>query len=129
MASEVAKTALNGEQVVVVNAEKAYVSGDMRTVFQENKAKVSIKNKGNVNRGPYHPRRPDNYVRRVIRGMLPWDKDRGRRAYKRVRVYIGVPEGELKKRNIPMPQPASPRKKLRRKVTVAEVCRHIGGGW
>jgi large subunit ribosomal protein L13 len=129
MASEAAKQALMGEEVVIVNAEKAYVSGDMRTVFRENAEKLEIKNKANFNRGPYHPKRPDNYVRRAIRGMLPYSRIRGREAYKRVRVYVGVPEAELKSRSITLPKKEAPKKKLRRKVTVAEICRYIGGSW
>jgi large subunit ribosomal protein L13 len=129
MASEAAKQALLGENVVIVNADKAYVSGDMKSVFRDNLNKLEIKNKGNFNKGPYHPKRPDQYVRRAIRGMLPWDKMRGREAYKRVRVYIGVPAEELRRNNISMPGKATPKKKLRRKVMVAEICRYIGGSW
>ncbi|MBD3387569.1 MAG: 50S ribosomal protein L13 [Candidatus Altiarchaeales archaeon] len=129
MASEAAKAALMGEEVVIVNAEKAYVSGNMRSVFRENRDKLEIKNKGNVNKGPYHPKRPDVYVRKSVRGMLPWKSRRGREAYKRIRAYIGIPEDELKRNNIPVPEKSKPRKKLRRKVTVAEICSHIGGSW
>ena len=129
MASEVAKQALQGEEVVIVNAEKAYVSGDMRSVFTANLAKLDIKNKGNFNRGPYHPKRPDHYVRRAVRGMLPFSRRRGREAYSRVKVYMGVPEEELKRNGIPLPGKPTPKKKLRRKVTVGEVCKFIGGSW
>jgi large subunit ribosomal protein L13 len=61
--------------------------------------------------------------------MLPWKLTRGRQAYKRVRVYIGVPEDKLKLDNITVPKKTSPPKKLRRKVTVAEICTFIGGRW
>jgi large subunit ribosomal protein L13 len=129
MASEAAKLALMGENVVIVNADKAYVSGSMRSIYEQNLHKLTIKNKGNFNKGPYHPKRPDLYVRRAVRGMLPWRKTRGREAYKRVRVYIGVPLEEMKANNIPMPKKGEAPKKLRRKVTVAEICKFIGGSW
>lgn len=129
MASEVAKAALMGEEVVVVNADKAYVSGDKGNVMAENRAKLDIKNKGNYTRGPFHYKRPDKYVRRSIRGMLPWKNPRGKEAFKRIHVYIGVPEEELKKLGAPMPKEASPLKKLRRKSTVGEICKHLGGSW
>jgi large subunit ribosomal protein L13 len=129
MASEAAKKALMGEDVFIVNADKAYVSGNMGAVFTQNLEKLEIKNKGNFNKGPYHPKRPDHYVRKAVRGMLPWKRPRGREAYRRVRVYVGVPEDMLKQNNLTMPKKEAPRKKLRRKVTVAEICKFIGGSW
>ncbi|MFH1055356.1 MAG: 50S ribosomal protein L13 [Candidatus Altiarchaeota archaeon] len=129
MASEAAKKALMGEEVFIVNADKAYVSGNMGGVFKQNLEKLEIKNKGNFNKGPYHPKRPDHYVRKAIRGMLPWKRTRGRDAYRRVRVYIGVPEEMFRENNLTMPKKEVPKKKLRRKVTVAEICKYIGGSW
>ena len=128
IASQAAKGVLMGEDVVIVNADKVYVSGAVEMVFRQNYDKLTIKNKGNFNKGPYHPRRPDQYVRRAVRGMLPWKKTRGREAYKRLRVYIGTPE-ILKENKITVPSKKAPAKKLRRKVTVAEICKHIGGSW
>jgi large subunit ribosomal protein L13 len=129
IASQAAKSALMGEHVFVFNADKAYVSGSMFMVYGQNLQKLTLKNKGNFNHGPYHAKRPDLYVRRAIRGMLPWKKTRGREAYKRVRVYIGVPQDILKENSISMPAKKAPGKKLRRKVTVAEICSYIGGNW
>jgi large subunit ribosomal protein L13 len=128
IASEAAKKVLLGEDVVIVNADKAYVSGAMKMVFAENLHKLTLKNKGNFNKGPYHAKRPDLYVRRAVRGMLPWKSTRGREAYKRVRVYIGVPADKLGE-GVKVPKKTSPGKKLRRKVTVAEICSFIGGKW
>lgn len=131
MASYAAKCALNGEEVYVLNCEKAYVSGSPKNIQEENLAMLEIKNKGNFKKGPYHARRPDRYVRRAIRGMLPWKSLRGREAYQRVKVYIGVPQGELAKFNVPLPKKEQqlPIKKLRRKSTVADICQAIGGKW
>jgi len=47
-------------------------------------------------RNPYkhkikRPRNPISIVKRTIRGMLPIDKPKGREAFKRLRVFIGVP--------------------------------------
>jgi large subunit ribosomal protein L13 len=41
--------------------------------------------------GPYHPRRPDTIIAKMIRGMLPRKKPSGQVALKRLRTYIGVP--------------------------------------
>jgi large subunit ribosomal protein L13 len=129
IASKAAKSALLGEEVYVFNADKAYVSGDMKMVFAQNLEKLTLKNKGNFNKGPYHPKRPDMFVRRAVRGMLPWKKTRGREAYKRIRVYIGAPEAVLKDFSLSLPKKKGAEKKLRRKVTVSEICKYLGGSW
>ena len=135
MCSYAAKKALLGDTVFVVNAEKAFVSGKKESVFEQNLAKLEIKNKGNYTRGPFHQKRPDRYVRRAIRGMLPFESMRGREAYARVNVYIGVPVAEIKKRcdtDISKEKKENLgglKKKLRRGVTVGELCKFIGGNW
>src|SRR5215467_4884383 len=92
MASYVAKKALNGNKIVVLNAEKAIISGTKERVVARAKQKLKTRTLGTQDRAPTHPRRPDLYVRRVIRGMLPWKKTGGKDAFHRVFVYIGTPE-------------------------------------
>lgn len=90
MASIVAKRLLNGEKVTIVNAKNAVISGKRKKTIEEARKFLEI---GHPRKGPYHPRRPDKIVRRTIRGMLPRRKPKGQQAYKRLRVYIGVPDG------------------------------------
>ncbi len=97
MASYVAKRALNGETVIVVNAEKAVISGRRHSIVDRAKLMLETRTLQNQTRAPVHQRRPDVYVRRVIRGMLPWKKAKGRAAFHRVLVFIGVPEEYQKK--------------------------------
>jgi large subunit ribosomal protein L13 len=92
MASYVAKSALNGNRVVVLNAEHAVISGTKERVVARAKQKLKTRTLGNLEKSPTHPRKPDGYVRRVIRGMLPWKKPSGKDAFHRVRVYIGIPD-------------------------------------
>jgi large subunit ribosomal protein L13 len=47
---------------------------------------------GGVNRGPFHYRRPDRIVRKAVKGMLPIRQPKGVRAYRRLQVFIGVPD-------------------------------------
>ncbi len=91
MASYVAKQALDGKRVVVLNAERAVISGTKERVVARAKQKLKTRTLGNLEKSPTHPRRPDNYVRRVIRGMLPWKKTGGKEAFRRVRVFVGTP--------------------------------------
>ena len=89
MASGVAKKLLAGEKISIINAEQAIMTGNpnkMRNYYLERKAK------GSPHHGPFTPKRPDLIVRRVIRGMLPYKKPKGRDAMKRLKIFIGFPD-------------------------------------
>lgn len=88
LASIVAKKALNGESIAIVNAEKAIISGSRARVLSNYGHKRS---RGSREGGPFFPRRPDHIVRRTIRGMLPYKRPSGMEAFKRVKVYVGIP--------------------------------------
>jgi len=88
MASVVAKYLLQGEHVVVLNAEKAAISGKKQHIVTDAKTFLEV---GHPRKGPYHQRRPDRIVRRTVRGMLPRRKPKGIAALKRLRVYLGIP--------------------------------------
>jgi len=92
MASAIAKRLLQGESIVIVNAEKAVISGKRLSRVKEAKRRLEI---GHPKKGPFHPRRPEQIVRRTIRGMLPRRKPKGQQAYRRLQVFVDVPE-ELK---------------------------------
>lgn len=92
MCSNVAKRLLKGEQIVIVNAEKVIVSGKKKSKVAEAKQFLEV---GAPDRGPFHSRRPDRIVRKTVRGMVPWKQPKGKVAYKRLKVFMGIPE-ELK---------------------------------
>jgi len=89
LATEVAKKVLKGEEVVIINAEKAVISGNREFIF---KKYLERRERGTPQHGPFFPSRPDMIVRRAIRGMLPYKTPRGKEAFKRVKVFISVPE-------------------------------------
>ena len=89
MCSNVAKRLLNGEQIVIVNAEKVIVSGKKKSKVAEAKQFLEV---GAPDRGPFHSRRPDRIVRKTVRGMVPWKQPKGKVAYKRLKVFMGIPE-------------------------------------
>ena len=91
LSSRVAKLLLAGKRVVVVNAESALLSGSKESVMTEWTKKLELSSKVNPIYGPIHPRRPDNILRRMVRGMVPRKKPKGAEAMKSLRVYIGVP--------------------------------------
>jgi large subunit ribosomal protein L13 len=89
MASIVAKRLLNGEKIIILNAEEAVISGKRSSIIKEAQKFLQV---GHFRKGPLHRRRPDTIVKRTIKGMLPRRKSRGIDAFKRLKVYIGTPE-------------------------------------
>ncbi|MET1124081.1 MAG: 50S ribosomal protein L13 [Archaeoglobaceae archaeon] len=124
LSSVIAKRLLRGEKIVVVNAEKAIITGDKHMVFQRYKEKYE---RGSKEKGPYFPRHPEKIFKRTVRGMLPWKSRRGREAYRRLRVFMGVPE-QLKGREFEVVEQALFEKvsKTQKYVTLADVSRYLG---
>ena len=89
MASAIAKKALMGEEINVVNCENAIVTGKKKEVLERMKVRNE---RGDALKGPYFQKMPDRFIRRIIRGMLPYKQEKGKLAYQRVMCYIGVPE-------------------------------------
>ena len=95
LASTVAKQLLTGKRtgedtrVIIVNAEKAIVSGSRDSVLSDYRAKYEL---NHARKGPFFPRMPDQILKRTVRGMLPYQKNSsGRQALKALRVEIGTP--------------------------------------
>lgn len=128
LASWIAKRLLRGDEVVVVNVEKAIITGKPRVVLEHYAKKVrEWRTHYNPERvGPKVPRRPDKLFRRIVGGMLPRKKPRGRLALKRLRVYIGVPE-ELSAIKAVAPEEARKKNPEVQFITLAELYRALGG--
>ncbi len=88
MGSKIAKLLLNGHEVIILNAEKAVFSGKKKTKIAEAHLFLEV---GAPERGPFHYRRPDRFLRKTVRGMLPFKQPRGKAAYKNLKAYMGVP--------------------------------------
>jgi len=89
LCTAVAKSLLNGDEIAVINSEKAVISGKKKMIKEEFKEKRDI---GTYRKGPFYHRSPERIVKRSVRGMIPYQKPHGREAYKRLKCYIGVPE-------------------------------------
>lgn len=122
MASKVAKRLLNGEKVIIVNAEKAIISGKKKSKVAEAKEFLEV---GAPRRGPFHYRRPDRIMRKTVRGMLPFRQPKGKIALKRLKVFIGVPE-ELKDKQMATLKEAQASKLQGPYFTLAELAKEIG---
>lgn len=99
LGSVVAKDLLKGKYVELINCEEILVSGDKKLFVQKLLAKLKM-GRGSSLKGPKYIRQEDRLVKRIIRGMLPWDRPKGRDAYKRFKCHIGsgnLSEEDLKK--------------------------------
>lgn len=92
MCSHVSKLLLNGNRVAIINSEKAMLSGNRYKTIEIYKEQLEISSATNPIHGPFHPRRPDTILTRIVRGMVPKRKATGVEASKRLRVYIGLPK-------------------------------------
>ncbi len=84
-----AKKAGEDTRVIIVNAEKAIVTGKRTSVMSDYRSKYEL---NHARKGPFFPRMPDQILKRTVRGMLPYQKNSsGRGALKSLRVEIGTP--------------------------------------
>lgn len=130
--SQVAKKALLGEQIVIINAKKAIISGSKQNIHEKYLSKLNISTATNPRRGPFWPRRPDTFMRNIIKKMLPTKKIRGKDALKRVHVYIGaIPHRFQNKyqKLIPAEIPNADKQRLsyyNKFITLENLCSRIG---
>ena len=91
LASYVAKQALKGEDVVVLNCEEVIITGkkiSLEKDFARKRSRV-----GSSQKGPKLSKTSEKMVKRTIRGMLPDHRSgRGRVAFKKIRCYNKVPK-------------------------------------
>ena len=125
MCSHVSKLLLQGNKVAIVNAEKAMLSGDRYKTIELYKEHLEINSVTNPIHGPFHPRRPDTILSKMVRGMVPKRKTSGVEAHQRLRVYIGVPE-EMKNSKLESFADSKIRKPESYYITVGEVAKQIG---
>jgi large subunit ribosomal protein L13 len=118
LAAKIAKELLKGEQIIVINSEKTVISGNPKAVI---KRFFEKRKRGDIHKGPFYPRYPDRIFKRAVRGMLPYKKDRGRKAFRRLKVYIGNPDN-LKGEKI-----SKTSEDLRSKhISLEKVCKELG---
>jgi len=91
LASYVAKEALKGEEINIVNCERVLISGNKKMIEREFHEKRS--RFGSSQKGPKLIKVSERMVKQVIRGMLPNHREgRGREAWKRIRCYNKLPK-------------------------------------
>ena len=78
LASVVAERIMDGEEIVVLNAEAIVITGVKDKVFAAYKAKVD-RGDTTKRKGPFYPRRADLLFKRCVRGMI-------------LHVFVGTPK-------------------------------------
>lgn len=125
LASNVAKMLRQGNRVSIINCEKIMLSGTRSNIIKEYREFLEISSILHPKHGPYHPRRPDTIMKRMIRGMLPKKKPSGMEAHRRLRTYIGIPK-QLKSFEKKQIEKAKITKTPSNYTTMADVGRTIG---
>ncbi len=123
MATVIAKQALLGEKIDVINVEKAVITGKPAEILERYKAKFR---KGNALAGPYFKKHPEKLVKRAIRGMLPYKQEKGKKAFKSIRCYIGIPK-ELEGKKYDTIEKANIKNiKKTKYLTIKEISKQLG---
>ena len=122
LSTYVAKDLLKGEQVHVINCEKARMSGNP---VATKKKYLERRQRGDPKHGPHYPRTPTGLVRRTIRGMLPIKIQKGQKAFRRLKVHIGVPQ-ELSKQELLHPEDSNANRLKCKSLSVEELSLWLG---
>lgn len=121
MCSVVAKSLLNGEEITIVNCEKALVSGNRTSIMEEYERS---RNMGKVRKGPFFPRMPDRIMRRTISRMMQHRMPKGKAAMARLTIHIGVPfklkDGKFESVDV------AKKTSLKKYLTLGDIARELG---
>jgi len=123
LGTHAAKKALLGEKIDIVNCENSIISGDKKTILDDYKAKFK---RGIPSKGPFFYKLPDMFVKRSIRGMLPYKKERGKTALKNIKCHIGVPESLRDKKPDTLSNANISKLPNSKYMKVKDLCNHLG---
>ncbi|HLD05915.1 MAG TPA: 50S ribosomal protein L13 [Candidatus Nanoarchaeia archaeon] len=124
MASHAAKAALLGQQVDIVNCERAVISGRAKDIIARYRQR---RERGYPYKGPFFPKQSDRLVRRTVRGMLPYKKEKGSSAFKRVMCWKGIPEQFKEKKMERFADCQADKLPNEQYMTIGQLCIHLGG--
>lgn len=124
-ASRIAKDALLGEEVIVINCEKAIISGKKSNTIQVQKQRRE--RSGYPLKSGHISRLPERFVRRTVRGMLPWKQSRGKEAFRRVKCFRGIPSEFARQEQTILKDSSLEKLPSLKYITIGELCRSLGG--
>ncbi len=118
-----AKKALLGEKIDIINCESAVITGSRDYLVGEWKRRSD---QGTYQRGPFIARMPDRFVRRIIRGMLPYKQTKGKTAFGNIMCYNGVPKEFAGKETLKIEDAHISKMNNKKYMTVGEICKKLG---
>ena len=119
-----AKKSLLGEEIKIVNCKDAVIIGGKENILKKYKERQM---RTTPRKGPFIPKTPDRFVKRAIRGMLPYKKERGREAFKRILCYKSIPES-LKNKEITSTTGLNVLQTSNINfIKIEDICRYLGG--
>lgn len=124
--SIVSKLLIQGNRIAIINSERAMLSGNRYKTIEDYKKYLEVSSVTNPIHGPYHPRRPDRILTRMVRGMVSRRKPSGILAFKRLRVYIGIPTEFQSSKEIKIFDDAKITKTESYYITIGDVAKQIG---
>jgi large subunit ribosomal protein L13 len=124
LGTRVAKMALLGEEVAIINCDKVIISGKRSMVMAQIKRRRSM---GTWAHGPHFPRTSERIVKRMIRGMLPYKESKGEVAFKRIKCYTGVPTQFKDAKAETFPEADCSKLPHTKYVTILDVVKFLGG--
>jgi|TARA_Y100000310_G_scaffold302635_1_gene340169 large subunit ribosomal protein L13 len=122
LSTVVAKKALLGESIEIINVEKAVIVGSREMILDKYKQR---RERGDPKYGPYFPRTPERLVKRAIRGMLPYKQSKGRQALERIKCHEGIPK-DLKDKKAEIIQGAKLSPQKMKYLTIKELSKNLG---
>ncbi len=120
VAAFAAKKALQGYNVIICNCNDTIIVGNPKSIVEHYHVKLG--RGGHSQKGIYFPRTPERIVKRTIRGMVPRDTDRGRKALARVMCYNETPKEFDEKNKMVIAK----KELLRNYITVKELSNLLG---
>lgn len=123
LASYAVKQALQGDNIIIVNSEKVFITGKKKNILERYIVKRARGKSGKM-KGPLFSTLPDRIMKRAIRGMMKYKEGRFKPAFKRIKCYIGIPEKYASLERISICKT----EKEKRGISLRELSRLLGGG-
>lgn len=111
-----------GEKVDIVNCESAIITGRKKYLLEEYDRKKDM----GTFKGPFLPKMPDRFVKRIIRGMIPYKQEKGKTAFKNIKCYVGTPQEFEGKDILDIKAADISRLKTLNYLRVNDICKKLG---
>ncbi len=124
MCTRIAKMALLSEDTIhIINCEKAIVSGRKSDILEKYRHR---RERVDVFKGPFFPRKSERIVKRTLRGMLPYKQHKGLVALQRIKCHESVPESLAGKKAETMPGAGIKDSNIKNFIYVRDIAGELG---